>query len=100
MSLKQRIISATPLICLIIFLSIGYATGVWVPTFAVFIAVPLMPILLYTSWIKNLFAVVVVVAYVAISCATGLWHPLWVMLLVIPVYYILMGPNFFKPLRA
>lgn len=97
MNLKQRIIIATPLICLIIFLTIGYATGIWSPTWLVFSLIPVMPILLYTEWYKNIFAIVVAIVYVISSVITGLWHPLWIMLLAIPVYYILVGPDFMKP---
>lgn len=96
MSLRQRIVTATPLICLIAFLTIGYSTNVWHPTWAVFGLVPIMPILLYTKWYRNLFAVVAAVTYIALSCVTGMWHPLWIILLTIPVYYILIGPEFLR----
>ena len=96
MNLRERICIATPIISLFIFLSIGYSIGAWKEAWMVFLLVPIMPIILFSKWYKNIFSIVVVAAYVAASCATGLWHPLWVMLLLIPIYYIIVGPYFIR----
>lgn len=94
MTLRNRIIAATPIICLIIFLSIGYGLGVWNPTWVVFFLIPLMPVILSDTWVRNLYSFIAIAVYIALAAITGMWHPLWIILLTIPVYYILVGPNF------
>lgn len=92
MSLRKRIIAATPLICLIIYLSVGYIAGIWHPTWAVFILIPLMPIILCKNLYKEIYPLTCAVAYLVLGICFGWWHPAWIIFLTIPVYYILFGP--------
>lgn len=97
MSLKNRIISATPIISTIIFLTIGFTTNVWNPTWAVFFLIIIVPVLLNDSFYKNIFPITVIVIYLALGFSLGIWHPLWIIFLTIPVYYIIFEPIFKKP---
>lgn len=94
MTVKSRIVSATPLICLIVYLTIGFFQNIWTPTWVIFFLIPIMPIILSDSWVRNLYPFFAVIVYVGLSIYTGMWHPLWLILLTIPVYYILVGPSF------
>ena len=94
MTLRSRIVSATPLICLIIYLAIGFSKDIWSPSWVIFFMIPIMPIILSDSWVRNLYPFFAIAAYIALSIYTGMWHPLWLILLTIPVYYILVGPSF------
>ena len=94
MTLRNRIISATPLICLITYLAIGFFKDIWRPTWVIFFLIPLMPIILSDSWVRNLYPLLAIAVYISLSIYTGMWHPLWLIILTIPVYYILVGPKF------
>lgn len=99
MKLKERIILATPIISLMLFLACGYAFGHWKPAALMFLLIPVMPVILYSKWYKNIFPTAIVTIYIIVSLITGLWHPLWVMLLLIPIYYIIAGPYYIRERR-
>ena len=88
MSLKQKIIAATPLICLIIFLLLGFVFGLWHPGWCVFLLIPLTPIILGVKKIRNLYSFICVVIYVLMGIIWNLWHPGWIIFLTIPVVAI------------
>ena len=96
MSLKNRIILVTPLISTIIFLTIGFITGVWNPTWAVFFLIIIVPALLDKDFVYNIYPIAVVITYVTLGIIFGIWHPLWVIFLTIPVYYVIFGPMLHK----
>ena len=96
MSIKHRINAATPLIATIIFLTIGFTTGVWHPTWAVFFLIIIVPVLLERSFYKSLYPIAVAAIYLSLGFTLGIWHPLWVIFLTIPVYYIIFEPILFK----
>jgi hypothetical protein len=88
MRLKHKIIAATPLICLIIFLLLGFVGGLWHPGWIVFFLIPLVPIFLGVKKIKNVYSLVCVILYLIMGLAWGLWHPGWIIFLTIPVVAI------------
>lgn len=96
MNWKQRISLATPFICLIIYLSIGYIKGIWSPTWVVFIAIPVVPVLLDVDDMRIFYPLTILGAYIAIGFTLGYWHPAWIMFLTIPVFYILVPKLPFK----
>ncbi len=93
---KQRISFATPFICLIIFLSIGYYRNIWSPTWVVFFAIPIVPAILDIDDMRIFYPITVLAAYLAIGFTTGFWHPTWIMFITIPVFYILVPKRAFK----
>jgi len=95
-SWRKRIIEATPMICLITYLAIGFFAHVWHPTWVIFFLIIAMPIILYGDWARITYPIVCAVAYVILSLFTGLWHPLWLIFLTIPVFYTLFGPYIYK----
>ena len=46
MTLKNRIIAVTPLVSLIIFLTVGYVFNIWHPTWVAFLLIPITAILI------------------------------------------------------
>lgn len=96
MSLKNRINMATPLIATIIFLTIGFTTGVWHPTWAVFFLIIIVPVFLYQKFSRIVYPLIVTIIYVTLSLIFGIWHPLWIIFLTIPVYSIIFEPFVFN----
>ena len=89
MSLRKRICAATPMICVIIYLLLGFCAGAWHPGWIIFLAIPLVPVVLGTKRITNLYPTFCVVAYLVMGAVWHLWHPGWIIFLTIPVVSIL-----------
>ena len=100
MKIKERIIMATPLIATIVFLTIGFTTGVWHPTWAVFFSILVVPELLNKNFYLKLYPIVVLATYLTLGFTLGIWHPLWIIFLTIPVYYIFFSPVLKKRTRC
>ena len=96
MSLRNRIVAVTPLISTIIFLTIGFTTGVWNPTWAVFFLILIVPIMLDKNFYYNIYPIIIVATYITLGIIFNIWHPLWIIFLTIPVYYVLFGPVIHK----
>lgn len=88
---RRRLIAATPLICLFIYLVIGFSTGIWDKSVLIFLLIPIMPTLLGVKTIKVTFSLIVLVIYLVMGIVWDLWHPGWVIFLLIPIYHILFG---------
>ncbi len=91
MGIRGKIIAATPFLATITFLTIGFLTGVWHPTWVVFFSILIIPDLLSRRAIFKLYPIAVIATYLALGTTLGIWHPLWVIFLTIPVYYIFFG---------
>jgi hypothetical protein len=89
MTIKQRIICATPIICLIIFLSMGFIWKMWGWGSLAFLLIPLMPIFLGEINPEYIFPFVISGIYIGLGFGLNLWHPAWIIFLTIPVYYFL-----------
>lgn len=94
--IKRKIISITPLVSLIIFLTIGFLTNTWNPTWVVFLLIPLVPALLNTRRINLSYTFVVALIYITYGLIAQqlnpdgiVWHPTWIIFLTIPIFYIL-----------
>ena len=88
MDLKRKIIAATPLICVIIFLLLGFVGNLWHPGWVVFFLIPLVPVFLGVKKIKNVYTVVCALLYIMMGIIWDLWHPGWIIFLTIPVVAI------------
>lgn len=84
----NRIIAATPLLCVITYLLLGFVGELWHPGWIVFIAVPIVPMILKPSGFKAGFPLIVAVVYLILGFTIDFWHPGWIMFLLIPVFYI------------
>ncbi len=90
--MKNRIIAATPLICVIIYLCCGFIWDNWHPSWVVFFMIPLMPVFLGARGIKSIYPFLCLAIYLIIGFVFNWWHPGWIIFLTIPVFYILC-PN-------
>ena len=93
-SLKQKIVSATPLFCVAVYLLLGFCKDAWHPGWVVFLAIPIVPTLLYAfgdNFKKNFISVVTIVLmvlYVVLGVCFKIWHPTWIMFFIIPILSI------------
>lgn len=92
-SLRKRIVVATPLISLFLFLGIGFFWDKWSIAWIVFLLIPIMPFLLGLKSLRLTFPTLVLFAYLVIGIVWGLWHPGWIIFLLVPIYHILYPPR-------
>lgn len=88
MNLKTKIIAATPMICLIVFLLLGFCFGLWHPGWLVFLLIPIVSVFLGTEKIIVTYPMVCAFIYLLLGVLFGLWHPGWIIFLTIPVVSI------------
>lgn len=93
MSLKSKIIAATPMITVIVYLLIGFLAGAWHPGWIIFFAIPVVPMILNPKGIFAFYPLLVVIAYLIIGFCFGGWHPWWILFLTIPVVEIFLPKN-------
>lgn len=96
MNMKHRIIDATPLITLFIFLLLGFigkemGENWWKFAWLVFLLIPLMPIILGVKKLRISYTLIVIVAYILMGVfwPDYGWHPGWIIFLTIPIVNIL-----------
>lgn len=93
MGLRAKIIAATPLITVIVYLLLGFCADAWHPGWIVFFAIPIVPIILGTVTYGALYPILVVIAYLVMGFVWKLWHPGWIIFLTIPVVEIFLPKN-------
>lgn len=89
MRLRRRIILATPIISLIIFLSMGFIWNMWGYGAFAFLLIPLMPFILGEISLDCIYPLVVTMVYIGLGFGLKAWHPAWIIFLTIPIYYII-----------
>lgn len=95
-SVKDKIISVTPILCLIVYLIIGFYKNLWHPGWLIFLLIPLVPMFLNVFSRKKInivgaLTLLICVTYLFCGFVYNLWHPGWIMFLLIPVVSILFG---------
>lgn len=89
---QKRVVAATPLISLLIFLFLGFFYNLWNPGWLVFLLIPIVPFLVGLKQIRITFPLLVFVTYIGIGVA-GYWHPGWIIFLLVPIQNILFPPK-------
>ena len=94
--MRRRIIDATPLISLFIFLLLGFigkerGDNCWKIAWLVFLLIPLMPVLLGVKKLVITYPLIVIVAYILMGVFWPKygWHPGWIIFITIPIVNIL-----------
>ncbi len=87
--MRNKIIAATPLICVIVYLCCGFIWGNWHPSWVVFFLIPIMDFLLGTKGLKSIYPILCLGVYLFLGFMYHWWHPAWIIFLTIPVFYIL-----------
>ena len=86
---RARIVCATPIICVAIYLTIGFVFHVWSPTWLIFLLIPIMPTVLYGfSKGKNIvMSITTILTFVSFFVLgfLGYWHPGWLVFFIIPI---------------
>ena len=93
--MRNKIVSITPLVCVIIYLLLGFYKDLWHPGWVIFALIPIVPMFLdifsKKKGITNLLTVLIVVAYIVLGFLCNWWHPGWIIFLLIPIVNILFG---------
>src|SRR5690554_3048181 len=84
---QKRVVAATPMISLLLFLVFGFFFNAWHPGWTVFFLVPLMPFFVGLKKIRITFSLVVLVIYIILGVTLKIWHPGWIIFLLIPIYH-------------
>lgn len=86
--ISDRLISATPILCVMIYLFIGFEWQLWHPGWVIFLAIPVMPMILKPRGFRAAFPIFILIVYLVLGFVNHWWHPGWVIFLSIPVFYI------------
>lgn len=100
MRLKTKIISATPMITVIVYLLLGFCADAWHPGWIVFFAIPLVPVLLGTKSLYGIYPLLTILAYLLMGFIWDLWHPGWIIFLTIPVVEIFLPKRHVKVIKG
>lgn len=91
----NKIQGVMPILCLVIFLALGFYKSMWHPGWVVFLAIP------FTSIIIGIFKktgkafwtsftiIVVTIVYVTLGFLIDFWHPGWLIFFLIPIVGII-----------
>jgi len=93
-SIRGKIIAATPFLCLIAYLIVGYTKHIWHPTWVIFFLPFLMPFILSKSLLMMAYPLACTGIYLLLGFWKHWWHPTWIIFLTIPVFYIFFGHLF------
>jgi hypothetical protein len=98
-NIRHRIVAATPLISLLIFLAVGYylndfveTPNPWLLGSCAFLLIPLNSLIFAANWRKNLKAIILLsslLIFLVLGIQFNLWNPGWVVLLSVFVYDII-----------
>lgn len=91
--------AATPFLCLIAYILMGFflpnQVG-WSQTWIVFLLIPIVPTIFSAienrSFCAFCYPVFITGVYLILGVVFGLWHPYWFLFITIPVYYIVFAP--------
>lgn len=81
-----------PMICLIIYLIVGFVAKAWHPAWIIFLTIPAYYSIVeyYSAYRKIRFPLfsIVVIAYLLMGFLGNLWHPGWLIFLAWPLYFV------------
>ena len=84
-----------PILCVIIYILIGFIFSLWHPGWVIFLLIPCWYTLVDSFRKKNAgefaYPVFITFIYILISDIFSIWHPLWILYLTIPVYYAIVN---------
>ena len=84
-----------PILCVIIYILIGFIFILWHPGWVIFLLIPCWYTLVDSFRKKNAgefaYPVFITFIYILLSDIFSIWHPLWILYLTIPVYYAIVN---------
>lgn len=91
--MKKRILMATPMISIFLFLGAGLVYDNWRIAWTFFLLIPLSAMLLTGNPIKRLseaMPLLTLVVFLWLGFGMDLWHPGWVVFLLIPIFNVIV----------
>ena len=86
--------SLVPILCVVIYLLLGFILNWWHPGWVVFFLIPIYYSVLKAIYNINLrdfaFPVLIVFIYILLGSLLDWWHPGWLLFLAIPIYEIVI----------
>ena len=79
------------MVCVIVYLVLGFACGAWHPGWIIFLAVPIYKAITEDPPEEFPWLTLVTMIYLLIGCTTGAWHPWWLLYLTTPIYHFAVG---------
>ncbi len=88
-----QIVSLTALLAAAVFLIIGFTRGAWHIAWVVFLAIPIVSIIVdiavnrkdASGKVSGIVSLLCVAAYMLMGFVWGLWHPYWIIFFAIPI---------------
>lgn len=93
MSFKSKISAITPLLCVAVYLFLGFEFGLWVQGLVVFFLIPIMPILLGYKKLRLSVGFIITIIYLILGFGFKYWHPGWIIFFLVPIINILITPS-------
>ena len=88
---RNKVIAATPLVCVFVFLLLGFLWDKWHPGWMVFLLIPVMPYLVGKRRIRLSVPLIITIIYLIMGFGWNLWHPGWIIFILVPVFEIFFG---------
>lgn len=86
--MNRRLKEATPMICVLFYLLIGFTTGAWALGVIIFLLIPLSSILVAERpflRIREYFPLIAIIIFLILALGFDLAHPGWLVFLLIPI---------------
>lgn len=95
-SVRGKIIAITPILCLILYLLLGFYKDLWHPGWIVFLLIPIVPLFfkIFSGSKESLIGfltLLIIAVYIVLGFLFNLWHPGWIIFLLIPIISIIFG---------
>lgn len=100
---RNKFIALMPFISVITFMAIGLSSGIWHPTWMVFLSIPVVAIILNTKPKEMLIALMPfasVTIFILLGTYQDLWNPGWLVFLSIPMMALIQDYKNWKSLIA
>ena len=75
------------MVCVIIYLVLGFAAAQWHPGWIIFLTVPIYKALTEDPIEEFPWSILVTIVYLLIGFTSGAWHPWWILYLTMPVWH-------------
>ena len=79
------------MVCVMVYLALGFAAGLWHPTWIIFLLVPVYKAITEDPAQEFPWAILMTIVYLLIGFTSGAWHPWWCLYLTTPIYHCVVG---------
>lgn len=94
--IAKKFSSVTPLLAIVSFLALGFCLNAWHPGWVVFLAIPLVELILgvFTKEGKAKYVtisiVISIIGYLILGFCLDAWHPGWLIFFIVPIVGVLV----------